>query len=149
MRKTLAALSLVFALLFCGVASAQFVVPPGGGGGGGGAAYVQASITTGSIAASGSETGDEALFFDEGIIALVQVASTVSACVTVEFYADDGYATLLYQLTAVDGNTATYSDRGGAFPYEDADTTAELHWKVINCGGSATVVTLTVGGIGE
>ena len=145
MRRTaILALCLLSSLLVAGTLG-----PAPATGGAGGAAYTTASITTGSIAGAASEAGDEAAFFDSGIIALVQVASTASTCVTVEFYAEDTRTTRVYLLTAVDGQTSTYSDRGAAFPYEDTDVTAELHWKVINCGVSATVVTLTVGGIGE
>ena len=139
---------LAFCLLSV-LSSAGTLGPAPATGGAGGAAYTTATVTTGSIAGGASETGDETGWFDDGIIALIQVASTASTCVTIEFCSEDTRTTLVYQLVSVDGQTSTYSDRGAAIPYEDTDDSAELHWKVTNCGVSATVVTLTVGGIGE
>ena len=145
MRRT----ALLALCLLSVLSSAGTLGPAPATGGAGGAAYTTATITTGSIAGGASETGDEAAFFDLGIVALVTVASTASTCVTVELFADDGYSDRVYLLTAVDGQTSTFEDRGAAIPYEDTDASTELHWKVTNCGVSATVVTLTVGGIGE
>ena len=77
---------------------------------------------------------DKVSWLNRGLVWFVQVTQTGMTAGTfdVELYADDGFTTLLYKAVNI-----TYSDTfQDSLPwfYEDEDTTAELHIKIINSG---------------
>ncbi len=147
MKRHLTLFSLLLALLLPAGAGAGIWQPSSGGGG---AAPVTATISSGVLAAGAEATGDEGSWFDLGSIFRLQVASTASTCVDVELYAKDTKldADRVYYAYHLDGATATWVDRIGV-GYSDDDASAELHWRITNCGAVATTVTLTVDGVGQ
>lgn len=148
MRRHLTLFSLLLALLLCGGVAWGGIWQPSSGGGG--AAPITATISSGALAAGAESTGDEGSWFDLGSIFRLQVASTASTCVDVELYAKDTKldSDRVYFAYHLDGATATWVDRIGV-GYSDDDASAELHWRITNCGAVATTVTLTVNGVGQ